>query len=517
MNFFGNRKFRLALFSIILIEELSFLGYLAPSANKVVFGLLVAAAIALAAIRLEWVVALVLAELAIGSKGYLFYLNISDFKISIRLALFAVVMAAWFFRSLVKLFREKNWGWPPGSALAARFERLKTDWPLIALALAVVWGAVNGLLVQSHTAGLVFFDFNAWLFFLLIVPLAATFKSRDDLLRFAPILSAALIWLAFKTLFTSYLFAHTDLAGPLFRFYRWIRTSGVGEVTLVKGGFYRVFFQSQIYLLLAYLGALLIFARRWSQSKFREVIKNGQNLGLAAAQVVFFAAILLSMSRSFWLGLAAGLLAIFVYVAVSVCPRNAVGYCARKLAGFAAWVAGTALAAMLLVIVIVNFPYPKPVGGFNAASLLSERASAIEEAAIISRWELLPELWREIREAPLLGQGFGKTITYQSQDPRQLESPNRGRYTAYAFEWGWLDILLKLGLAGLALYLALLAVIISRLKARLAAGANDLAAVLILSLAVLAVVHFFTPYLNHPLGISLVVLSYALSRPQALA
>ena len=63
---------------------------------------------------------------------------------------------------------------------------------------------------------------------------------------------------------------------------------------------------------------------------------------------------------------------------------------------------------------------------------------------------------KEISQEPFFGQGYGATVTYLSQDPRVLENNPSGLYTTYAFEWGYLDIWLKLGIGGIIAYLLLL-------------------------------------------------------------
>jgi O-antigen ligase len=109
----------------------------------------------------------------------------------------------------------------------------------------------------------------------------------------------------------------------------------------------------------------------------------------------------------------------------------------------------------------------------------------------------LPELWKQIGRAPILGSGFGTTVTYQTSDPRLLRQNPDGRYTTYAFEWGWLDIWLKLGFFGLLAHLSLFIWII-------AAGYKKntwLSIGLGVGLLLIIAVSVFTPYSNHPLGI----------------
>jgi O-antigen ligase len=114
----------------------------------------------------------------------------------------------------------------------------------------------------------------------------------------------------------------------------------------------------------------------------------------------------------------------------------------------------------------------------------------------------------KIGDSPMLGSGFGATVTYKTEDPRILGSNPTGKYTTYAFEWGWLDIWLKLGLFGLLSYGALLAAVA---RAGFTAGPEGddamIGAAFAIGLAVISAVSFFSPYSNHPLGIGYLIIA----------
>ncbi len=163
-------------------------------------------------------------------------------------------------------------------------------------------------------------------------------------------------------------------------------------------------------------------------------------------------------------------------------------------------------------MIVAKFPYPTPSGDFSATGLLSDRATSITgEAAVSSRWSLLPALWSEIKTAPVLGKGFGATVTYKSSDPRVLEIDPTGKYTTYAFEWGWLDTWLKLGFFGVLAYIVLIGKIVYdgirlNLEFRILNLEYNSAVIgLVIGLSVISVVSFFTPYMNHPLGIGYLI------------
>ena len=162
---------------------------------------------------------------------------------------------------------------------------------------------------------------------------------------------------------------------------------------------------------------------------------------------------------------------------------------------------------------IVKFPIPQSGANFNASKIIKDRASQITtEAGVSSRWNLLPPLFSEIKKAPIIGKGFGTTITYISNDPRVREKNSDGIYTTYAFEWGLLDIWLKIGLFGLLIYIFIIINIIKKLlESKKNISQNNLINIgIAVSLIVLFVINIFSPYLNHPLGIGIILLSYFL-------
>ena len=458
--------------SLVLLEVLSFLVVFHPKVNTLICLLLGVVMFILALFRPVHALGLLGAEFATGSKGALFKAfgnPVNDGGVSLRIVLFCAFFAGW----VVHWLRTGEW--------KALKSQLGARWEYLVLGALVIAAFANGILQKNP---FVFADANAWGFLLLLVPVLdlARRATKEQLRTFGIWIVAALLWSVTKTIVLFYAFSHAFPAWFLEPIYLWVRRTGVGEITRAGGSLFRIFFQSHIYGVLLVPGLLLI--QRFKRSRLALV--------LVGFSVLFLAQTLVSLSRSFFLGLAvSGLLAaIFAWRMERLKGVMQLGV--RFVA--------ISCAAILLIAGLCFFPFPR-----SDASLLDawqSRISAGDDASA-SRWKLLPAMWEKIQEHPLLGSGFGATVTYTSRDPRVVQTTG-GVYTTYAFEWGWLEHWIKFGILGIPLLLLILGRLISRiLRSELA---SDHQRVLILSLVTLAVVHISTPYLNHPLGFAWLML-----------
>jgi O-antigen ligase len=174
--------------------------------------------------------------------------------------------------------------------------------------------------------------------------------------------------------------------------------------------------------------------------------------------------------------------------------------------------ASAVLLGFFLLVGIARFPIPRPPYAFTPAIFRERLTSVAEDAAARSRWQLLGPLWAAVWRAPLLGSGFGSIVEYKSADPRIVRQTG-GTYRTYTFEWGYLDLWLKMGLLGFGAIGLILVVLVRDLSilwqnkkyspwGRLAFG-------FCLGLLTLAATHVFSPYLNHPLGFGVLLLVIA--------
>lgn len=495
----SNKFFKITFLLIVLAEITSFLGYYLPVFNLIGFFAVLALTLYLALKDIKYGIWIALAELIIGSKGYLFHLDVGGSDISIRIAVWLAVMSVWCARLAFEFAASRRSASDDKIKLKniKGLEFFKSAYApyFITLCIFIAWGLANGL-INHNGYGNVFFDFNGWLFFFYVLPVFSVIKNKQDVKEIINVSAAAAIWLCLETFFLLFAFSHNFAV--MEELYRWIRNTGAGEITQMQSGFSRIFFQSHIYALIGFFTALVLFVK-----KMREQPRE-KNLPIYFALIVLFlAANLISLSRSNWLGIVSGIL-IFWLFSFFILKINWNNFFIINL------ILGLALfASILLIAVAVKFPYPAPEADISASDLLSERASEFtNEAGVSSRWSLLPELWRGIAGNPILGKGFGAAITYKSDDPRVLQANPDGRYTTYSFEWGWLDIWLKLGLFGVLSYLVLLGKIFYDAFKR--GMENWLNTAISVSLFAVTVVSFFSPYMNHPLGIGFLILACAM-------
>ncbi len=489
---FKQKIFFFSFLILILAEFFSFYGFFWPIINKVCFLLIVLAVIFLSWKNLAYGLYFSLAELIIGSKGYLFFWQQGHHAISVRLGIFLAVMGVWAFKKVLSLFR--------GQPLEIKFFSRRI-FPYYALLLIFVfWGVLSGWLHHNSLKN-IFFDVNAWFYFFLAFPLSEAI-SKENILSFLAVALAALLDLLIKTFLLFFLFSHNFVAILPF-VYKWVRVTGVGEITNMQVGFYRIFFQSHIYAVFAFLIIFPYLSKKIVQDK-EPLKKVWRELALA----IFTAAVIaISLSRSFWVGLGAAFLTYETFIFLSSSSRwqglkIAFGNFLLLLAIFAS---GLYSAAFLAKVPVPHIWQGRQAGYiFNA--LDKRTKDFFHDRATGSRWRLLPPLSRAVERHWLVGQGFGSTVTYHTEDPRALQTHPNGLYTTYAFEWGYLGIWLKLGLLGLLAYLLFLKKIIEEgwdvIKEKaFSPEINCYLQGALLSLVALIVVHFFTPYLNHPLGI----------------
>ncbi len=463
----------------IVLEIVSALTLFHSVANSVFCALL-----GLVALYLGWKkpwagLSLLLLELLIGSLGSLLQFGIWPHTVSLRVVMTLAFLLGWSLhflkhgktKELIKTFSAR----PVYSCLFA----------------VLLFALIRGWLM--HNAA-VFKDTNAWADWLMLFPVLDIASRYGEKLRRSAVtvIFVGISWLALKTLGLEYLFSHSfsSIAPDA---YLWVRRTGIGEVTLMVGNAYRIFMQSFVYMV-----AGVIMGASWWLSQDKQDLNHRAKKSQRAAWMIMSASaaiLAISLSRSFWIGTCAGL----VCVIGLLWSRHVAWW--KKIGGPIT----AAVAGLLILVCVLAFPLPH-VNMASMFDLLGSRTN-LEEPAAASRWHLLPILVKKIEEHPILGSGFGATVTYQTLDPRIVKQSG-GTYTTYAFEWGWLEHWIKLGILGIPLMLWILFSLGRRVwkldePLWLRVGAVS-------SLVAVATLHLFTPYLNHPLGFAIIFMGEGL-------
>ncbi len=397
-----------------------------------------------------------IAELFWGSMGHSFDYNI----FSLRLLIFILIFFVWLIRSIVS---------------PNKFEFKNKLFLLWAIVLILVFAAIINGFYSRHTINNIFIDANAY-FYLLYLPIWWQVYRKKYLKNIVTILLSAAIVTSFKAFWLFHIFSQNYSFIDLDLVYKWVRDTRTGEITPLGGGLYRIFMQSQIYVLVAWL---FLFYRQIKENKFYANF---------AILILFSTTLLLSMSRSYWLGILVGAVIslFFSYKRISI--KLGLGFLYVLLGSF------------MLIQLLFNLPNYNNILGINTQRLDSSGA------AVSSRQQLLGPMLEKIKNKPILGYGFAKEITYNSSDPRiKNESNPTGIHTTFSFEWGWLEQYLKLGIFFVITFVIWLIMLYNKLY-RLYNDKKYLYYVLTAILSSFIVIHIFSPYLNHPLGLGMIIL-----------
>jgi len=436
------------------------------------------------------------AEIFVGGHGHIISTTLFDFSISLRMVIFVSVLGTWTIGYLTK-------------KITPIFIK-KRETPFILLLCAVALGSILGL-IYGQTIKTTFEDANSYLVLLYLLPIASIIWDDAHKKILLQTLTISVLTISVMTIGLSFFFTHASesIARPIYTIIRDLRLT---EVTLQsisnssgmivqpqvapllgeQGYWYRIFMQSHLFVSV-FLLLLFTFICAGKVTK-----KN--RLFVSITTILSTSALILSMSRSFFLGMGIaiiGITSIMIYT-----QRNKLYALMTKNLSFAILL-GTASCVLVWLTIIFPLPTRPPL---ETVLFYDTSVNETRDTAITSRWSLLESMTEVIKERPILGSGFGTSITYVTDDPRQRERNVDGVYTTHRFEWGFHDIWIKMGILGLIGFLYYL-YSITRQGFILYQQKHSLWLYvgLIGSVYMLYVTHIFSPYLNHPIGIMLIL------------
>ncbi len=471
-EFFG-KPFRLAMASLIALAICSAISYFA-NIGFVFLGLLTLITVVATFRKLEYGLAIAFLELMSNAHGYIFFQTGGPLVVSARMIIFLAVFIGW---GLAILLRRTK----------LRFcdERMSM---FLLLGLAIVCGFVIGFLRRNPVA--VFQDGNAYLYLAYLLPVMnvewTTLKQRVAL----QMLAAGTVFSAISSI--AILYAYTHFSEPFLKaLYVFLRDIRFAEITRLDFGMYRIFEQTQFFAVI--FGLLLIPRLFFDQSKQDRRLTVG-------SLVMLFVVTLIGMSRSFWFGLIAALFVILLALIFIVRPSIK-----QALRGVAYGMSAMIL-SVLLLLVTVAFPWPNQSANHDSLSEIFGSRLGASDVAVSSRWNLLTPMLAQIKESPILGNGFAQTITYKTDDPRVRAIHPDGTWTTYSLEWGWFELWLKMGILAPIGFIALFVAYIRRSRQLFGTPKVWIGVWVIASMSFLYMTHVFSPYLNHPIGLGTILL-----------
>ncbi len=442
--------------------------------------------------------AIIFAELAFGGDGYIFLLPVKSIAISLRIAIFIAFIVIWLIKK-PKL----------------EFFKSKIKYPAIVFAL-FFFASIIISMQKGISNSVIYADANGYLYWLLLIPIIDTIKAKsfDFKKMLRPILGTTLaISILTSALGISFYFfqkEHPDFnsiiassissstESPEFsqttlayknkyfqreelsfskKIYRWGKDRGVFDISYVGGNFFRVYGKSQVFNLLAILICILLVANDYKTKTLKNHLFYFTLIALNAL------CLFCGFSRSLMIGLFVALLAL-AFIKIPKIKMKIV-------------FATIMVIACALVLFLASYTT-------NDSVILSRVRSIInpsEEYASSTRLNMLTPIISGIKNNPLIGNGFGSTFVFFSNAPE-----NYGMVEKYMTEWGYLDIMYDIGVLGIASYIALVFVLLKDAKIVFMRN-KEIFIFSTCSILALLVVNITTPYLNHPLGISMIFIS----------
>ena len=481
-EFFG-KPFYYALSSLFILLLSSSIGYFFHLSTF--FLILIGIVTVFATVRkLEYGLLIAFLELLSNAHGFLFFTSVDSFRISARMVIFLAV----FFGFSISLLRKRL-------SFFGRDFGATCFFPLM---IAIVWGFIIGL--TKRNALDVFRDGNAYFYLLYLLPILHVEWSAIKKHVMLQCLAAGMVFTTSTSVLI--LYAYTHFSEPFLKMlYVFLRDIRFAEITRLPFGMYRVFEQMHLF---AFLFGLILLPRLFSSQT-----KHDRLITIFLTSLVFFIA-LIGMSRSFWFGFAftsivcAGL---FVFLQRPLMKTLFLGIL---------HVGAACALSLFLLAGTVFFPWPHDRTDGNAiTSIFDSRLSDTSDVAVTSRWNLLIPMREMIMDAPFFGNGFGQTVTFKTDDPRARAIRSDGTWTTSSMEWGWLEVWLKMGFMAPIGFIFLFLVFIRRARAMFSTPKEWIGIWIISSLVFISATHVFSPYLNHPLGLGVLLFLFIFLPPDS--
>ncbi|MBT3538764.1 O-antigen ligase family protein [Candidatus Parcubacteria bacterium] len=398
---------------------------------------------------------IIMGELLLGGAGHF----LEFFGLSIRTVLILVFLFLWIVYSLSN--RDKT--------LFKIHIPHNLYYVLIPLVIFLIISVTIGIF-NGHKAHYVIQDLIPFSFFALLLPAFHLFREEKMQYYFVRLIIVFFIGSAIFSLFTFGLFI-TETVEIHGVFYEWFRDIAMGKVTFVTDFFYRIVTPEHILIPpLMLIGAALLMRDEKHNKMWRFMFLCGA-LVLA-----------LNFSRAYLLGFVIGL--IFLKYKHKM----------RRWLTVSIW----SIAMIVLVFMSVNIVSSMGTSfGFEIAGIrIGSMVLPETEVSTNTRSALLRPIFTMIKEHPVTGSGLGATLSY-------INPYTYTQINTRHFDWGYLEMLVELGIIGSVILLSVIVLLIYELikKIQSISDFQDLYIGLLGGIVALLIINITAPALYHVLGI----------------
>jgi O-antigen ligase len=349
----------------------------------------------------------------------------------------------------------------------------------IPFGIAITASVVLGI-VHNHAFLNVIRDAIPFSFFILLLPFyyyVQKSTTQEYLIRLL------LVFILGSALFSLFVFiVYSGGLGILQdTFYHWFRDVAMGKITNMGTGFFRIVTPEHLLIVPATLLISSLLIRDELHHKLWRIF-----LFLSLMILV------LDFSRTYFLALAVGMI------------------CLKYKHSWKRWSIITATAMLLTLLIFTNISLLASGGKTLGLELFGVRFGSVLEPELepstYTRTALLPPIFDQIQEHPILGSGLGATISFY--DPVRLQNIKTPQ-----FDWGYLELYTELGLFGFVSFLAIIMMIIFELviKIESLSDYHDFYVGILGGAIALLVMTLTSPALFHVLGIFYLVMTLTLA------
>jgi len=281
--------------------------------------------------------------------------------------------------------------------------------------VSTILGIVNG-----HTIQHIFQDALPFSFLLLLLPAYEEVKSEQTQAYLARLLAVFLIGGAIISL-SAFLWYSADIGSVHDGFYTWFRDSALGKITYIGSDFFRIVLPEHILVVPLVLLISSLLMRNESHNQYWRLMVGAGLLTMA-----------LNMSRTYMVALVVG----FIVLKWKHLWRR--------------WIPVTIGALAMLAIFLTSLSFGASGEKTFGWEMIGGRFLSIvhpsTEISTYTRMSLFKPIFHVIQAHPLIGSGFGQTISFYVPSLAQT-------LTSTNFGWGYLEMWAKLGFFGLASFM----------------------------------------------------------------